>query len=190
MLDLTAILAILNASIDNWTCGKKQLLQVAQLCKRISQGEKEQVWPAEFSESGEGTYAGVDEDYDLIIYHRAIGMQVSAATTGRFGSEVGDTKNSLQMCMVVYSNRKAQKLSKEELAMKIQAGFPDQLTGKSKPKNIKTLNINITGFVLNEEQVFNEEYKNVDYFLRPENILIKVNYTIESTFSKRCFKTC
>ena len=40
-----------------------------------------------------------------------------------------------------------------------------------------------------EEQVFNEEFKNVDYFILPEHALLKCNYTIESTLSKACFKT-
>lgn len=167
---------------------KKQICDIAKLAKR-ERGDKSQVWPA-YWDGEEYQFAGVDEDYDLIIYHRQLSM-TSAVVPGGYGDSVGHIKNSVKMCMVVFGSHQVIGHSSDELALHIQAMMPGMFKPETlKPTQLRSTSINITDIVLNEEQVFNEEYKSVDYFIKPEHIYFKVNYTIESTFDKNCFNKC
>jgi hypothetical protein len=57
-----------------------------------------------------------------------------------------------------------------------------------KDLTFRAANINVKDINLNDMQVFMEEFQNMPFFLKPEQFLFKINYTIESAFLKKCFK--
>ena len=167
-----------------------QVLGIAQLVTRTRDAsEKTDVWPAVYK-GGDCEYAGIDDTYPVVTYHRSLKMTLSRQPKGGYGDDMPDMKMSHAMSLVIFAKKDETICSADSLAMDIQHKFPDQLTGADLPDGLKTVVININDIVLSETQVFGEEYKNVPFFLGPEHILIKVNYTIESTYRKGCSTNC
>lgn len=163
---------------------KVQAMGIVQLVRREKDG-KETVWPGK-KVDGNFEFAGVDDDYNAISYHRILALRPTTVTSSGYGDSRGKTKNAVSMCMVLFAKHDCVNMPSEVLALQIQGVLPEQLT----IPNFSSTLINLNDIVLNEKQVFDEEYKNVTYFIGPEHILLKINYTIESTFQKGCFNKC
>ena len=162
-----------------------QILGVAQLVRTERQG-RPVTWPAVYTEKGELTYAGIDDKYAVCAYHRAMSM-ANQFVSGGYGDSIGDMRLTHRMSFVVYAHRDAIGMNADQLALHLHFIIPELV--KELPRHFKQVRINISDVVLNTEQVFNEEFRNVDFFLGPEHVLLKCNYTIESIINKRCFNT-
>lgn len=188
---LDYITGIINEAVAHaLPCERAQILGVAQLVRRKEMDGKKPIhWPAVYIGKGELQYAGFDDKYSLCTYHRALNMSVSRAPGPSYGDNVGNMLLSHRMSLVMYANREEIHMNADQLALLMQFAIPEQLTKSQLPQDFARTNINITDVVLNEQQVFNEEFLNVEPFLGPEHVLLKCNYTIESTLNKRCFNT-
>lgn len=150
------------------------------LTELISRSGK--LMPAEINENGECTYVGPDDLNDASIYHRLDSMTLIPADRKSFQK---NNTYKVVMSMYVFARRDKICQSADELALSIQLNMPDSV---SLPENIKKVSINIVSVNLNSLQVFRDEFVGYDYFLKPEQFLIKVNYQIESILLK-CFTT-
>lgn len=168
-------------------CEHVQILGLAQLVRREREDNKRETWPAVYAGKGDLTYAGFDDKFDLCTYHRALNMNVTKAAEQTYGDDNKLILLSHSMSMVMCGDREKLGMNADQLALLMQFAFPATL--EVLPKHFYNVNINITNVVLNEAQVFNEEFLNVEPFLGPEHVLLKCNYTIESTINKRCFNT-
>ena len=153
---------------------------------------KTELFPSYVDDNGEGLYVGPDDDYDLIVYHRVNGINVGK---GKVQSSFGDDNlqdiHIARIGMVVFGRRDVLKLGNDEMAVFLHASFPEAATKEMlKELSFSASNINVKDINLNDMQVFMEEFQNVPFFLKPEQFLFKINYTIESAFQKRCFKKC
>lgn len=168
--------------------------QVIGICQSLARKEEQalQLFPSYVDNDGEAQYVGPDSDFDLIIYHRVNIITISKAPNLRaFGDTRQNDANTARMSLVVFGVREKLQLTNDELAILMQASFPEAVTDKlRKELQFQSCNINLSDIVLNDMQVFEEEFKNVQFFLKPDQFLFKVNYTIESAFLKECFKKC
>jgi len=178
----------IDAAIAGVFPANSQVMGIAQLVTRPKDG-KDTIWPARYKGNGDCDYAGVDDNYPAVTYHRSLNMALSRVGKSGYGDAAQDTRATHNMSLVVYANKDNLDCSGDQLAMRLQQAFPDTIKGKS-GTGLKLVAININSIVLSDTQVFGEEYKNVPPFLGPEHILLKINYSIESTYDKRCFNTC
>lgn len=135
----------------------------------------------------DGKFVGIDDIYPARIYHRVLSMASKLDPKGGYGNAAGDITNTYSITMVVFLQHERAKLYPDELILFIQANFPDHL--KIAPyKNIK---ITFTGAGLDSQSNWSQEYRSgTDYRLKSDQFLFKINYNIETTFSKGCFKEC
>lgn len=192
---LKYIVNYINQTLDqqllNDDCfSNKKVIGLAQSLPKTN-GDKIQLLPSYVDNDGEAQYVGPEDDYDLIIYHRINSIPIGKATNLR---AYGDTRqldaNVAKVALVVFGRRDKLKLTNDELAILLQAAMPEAATKELLTElQFTSTNINLTEIVLNDLQVFQEEFQNVEYFLKPEQFLFKINYQIESAFLKECFKT-
>lgn len=151
-----------------------------------------QLLPGYIKNDGEIDYVGPDDEYNVIIYHR-----INNITPGKdigdkgWGDGRGFNSRIARMNMVVFGMRDELQITSTEMGLKLEQSFPEKV-GKDLLKQLQFMrcNIAVNDIVLNILQVFQEEYQGVAFFLKPEQFLIKLNYSIESIYSKECFINC
>lgn len=149
------------------TCG------VAKLTKR----DKETL-PAE----GE-TYIGIDDTYKAQVYHKVNGLTISRQANG-FGDKVKKLY-TYQMSMILFLNRA--NTEPEDIVAMIDTNIPQQI----KTDYTQRVTINFLSAILNDEQVYSQEYKNSDtYRLGVGQRLLQINYTLEALYKPGCFDVC
>jgi hypothetical protein len=132
-------------------------------------------------------YVGIDDMYPVRIYHRlnSLGSNIRPGTgTGR---SLGDNVNTYQLSMVVFLDRPKACMYPDEFLLFVQANTPERI-------NIypyKSVVITFIGGVFDSLSIYRQEYVASDtYKLKEDQFFFKVNYSIETTFSKGCFKKC
>jgi hypothetical protein len=134
----------------------------------------------------DGKFVGIDDKYPVRIYHRLISVSSRIGKPG-YGNAVGDITNTYSIVMVVFLQHERAKLYPDELLLFIQANMPDRMKGP--PYN--DIRITFTGANLDAQANWAQEYRSgTDYRLKSDQFLFKINYNIETTFSKGCFREC
>lgn len=132
-------------------------------------------------------YVGIDDVYPVRIYHRLISMSSAIKSGTGVGRLVGDHVNTFQVSMVVFLDQLKAKMYPDEFLLQTQANMPERVSIVP----YKSVVINFTSSVLDSLLVYRQEYVTSDtYRLKEDQFFFKINYSIETTFSKGCFKTC
>lgn len=132
-------------------------------------------------------YVGIDDVYPVRIYHRLNSMTSAIKPGTGTGRSTGDQANTYQLSMVVFLDKPKAKMFPDELLLLAQANLPERLTMESYKSIVTAFN----GAALDSLLVYKQEYVSSDtYKLKEDQFLFKINYSIETTFSKGCFKTC
>lgn len=180
-MSVSNIITEVNKSIPE--CLKAKVYGLAQTVIRTRAGDEYEFLPGIVSDNGEVKYVGLDDTESIIIYHKCKGITCNTKP-GRGDSY--DVLNVYDNAMIVYSDRQKTKLRPDELVLLIQANLPSTITlAPYMLIAVKFLNV-----VLNDQVVFLQEYKETDFRLPANKNLIQINYSIETTFQKRCFKEC
>lgn len=167
------------------TCAPFAGSRLLGIADNVFRKEREGSFPVIYDENGEGTYVGVDDIEAMILYHRILNIAFAQDP-----ASYGDKENqraTFTMRMAVYGDRKRLHMTGDELGMFIHTNMPGII--KNVP-NFGTIIVRTTSIVPNNTQAFNNEYQRVPFFLKPEHMLINVNYTIESKIKKDCFNLC
>lgn len=162
---------------------------------RESQKSGSNIVPGIINEKGEIVYTSIDDKYPVSAYHKVNAMTYPVDKADDFGKQ-GDFKTSkADMSLIVFGLSNKIKMLSYELETLLMSGFPEGM-GKLNDKavlatwQIKSLSLITTSSDMNARNIFNTEFPGANYFLKPEHILFKLNYTIESSFNKTCFATC
>lgn len=132
-------------------------------------------------------YIGIDDIYPVRIYHRLNSMNSTIKPGTGMGRVVGDQVNTYQLSMVVFLDKPKANMYPDEFLLFLQGNFPERLTMEPY-KSIVTL---FGSAVFDSQLVYRQEYVASDtYRLKEDQFFFKINYSIETTFSKGCFKTC
>ncbi len=120
-----------------------------------------------------------DDDFALTFYHKINGVSIS------YQKGYGDqnkTINTFSLSAYVFNNEKRSGLKTDEIAMIIQSVFANQ--------NILSVRILPSSVILNTRQIFETEYRGVQYSLSEYMSLLQFNYAVEITFKSGCFDLC
>lgn len=132
-------------------------------------------------------YVGIDDIYPVRIYHRLNSMASSIRAKTGYGREAGDHINTYQLSMVVFLDRPKSCFYPDEFLLVLQANFPERIS-------LEPYKSIVTGFgstSFDSQSIYRQEYVASDtYRLKQDQFFFKINYSIETTFSKGCFKKC
>jgi hypothetical protein len=132
-------------------------------------------------------YVGIDDVYPVRIYHRLNSMTSTIKPGTGTGRAVGDQANTYQMSMVVFLDKPKANLYPDEFLLHAQAMMPERLSVNP----FKSVVITFSSVVFDSLLVYRQEYISSNtYRLKEDQFFFKINYSIETTFSKGCFKTC
>lgn len=132
-------------------------------------------------------YVGIDDTYPVRIYHRLNSMSSTIKPGTGSGRSAGDQSNTYQLSMVVFLDKPKAKLYPDEFLLIAQANTPERLSINP----YKSIVITFGSAVFDSLLVYRQEYISSDtYKLKEDQYFFKINYSIETTFSKGCFKTC
>lgn len=135
----------------------------------------------------DGKFIGIDDKYPVRIYHRVLSASSRVIPNTGVGREVGLISNTYSIAMVVFLQHERARLYPDELFLFIQANMPDRMKGEP----YRDIKITFTGANLDSQANWTQEYRSgTDYRLKSDQFLFKINYNIETTFSKGCFKEC
>lgn len=134
----------------------------------------------------DGKYIGIDDTYPMRVYHKINGMTSQLRAGSGYGDSVGDQVNTYQMSMIVFNDKKRTKLSSDQMVLMLQVNTPRRVASEL----FKSIRITYTNAILNDVQVFAQEYGSTDYRLKDGQSLIQINYTVEATYKEGCFAKC
>jgi len=139
--------------------------------------------PFVFNEAKEPISVSIDDTYPIICYHKLVGNTYTRSRT--------DEKNYTcvsNMELIVYAKQNRIKADMETLETAIVMNFPSNILNEN--LKVSQINIILQSTNINAMDVFNKEYRNIDYMLGENDILFSVKYSIESQFRKGCFTIC
>lgn len=145
-----------------------------------------EVLPVLMDKNGEGKDISIDDRFPVRVYHKLNSFQTREDTKSSMGRRGGDIVNTYGLSMVIFLNRKRACLLADELLLFIQANFPEYLGVKP----YKTVRAAFRDALLNDQQVYRQEYQAERYPLLPEHNLFLINYQVETTHQKDCFIKC
>lgn len=132
-------------------------------------------------------YVGIDDVYPVRIYHRLNSLSSTIKLGTGTGRSVGDQANNYQLSMVVFIDHPKAGLYPDEFLLFAQANTPERLTIEP----YKSVVVTFGNAAFDSLSVYRQEYIASDtYRLKEDQFFFKINYSIETTFSKGCFKKC
>lgn len=184
-MPLNNLIEYINKPFEKFVEGIK-LFGLAESVLRVI-GSVTETIPGIVGNDGEIKYVGPDDLQSLIIYHKvsALASRESDKIKG-VGREPGAIQNAYSMAMFIWLDRKKVKLRPDELFLYIQANMPFKIEADPYVQVFTRIN----SAVLNGQQVFDSEFKGVEYKLPAHQTMLQINYTIESTFKAKCFEKC
>lgn len=132
-------------------------------------------------------YVGIDDVYPVRIYHRLNSMSSAIKPGTGAGRSAGDQANTYQLSMVVFLDKPKSNMYPDKFLLLAQAIIPERLTMEP----YKSIVTTFTSALFDSLLVYRQEYISGDsYKLKEDQFFFKINYSIETTFSKGCFKKC
>lgn len=136
--------------------------------------------------SDDEKYIGLDDIYKIQIYHKLNSMNNQLRTGSGYGDSRGDQVNTFNMSMIVFHNERLTKFKTDQLVLVLQANTPRDVVSEY----FKTIRLTYNNVVLNDAVVWQQEYGQSAYKLKPHQRLIQINYTVEATYKEGCFAKC
>lgn len=183
--------ALLNSSLNEERFQGARIERLAWLAN-VKESERIFTMPVVIDKFAEMKYVGIDDTYPLTIYHRLLNntYQKSGAKQG-YGDNISRTVQTTDMLMVVSGTGNILKLTSEQLEAVLAVSFPDNIAATQiAALKLDYMTVTLLGSDMNNLNVFNTEYRNID-FVPPEDLLLfSMRYQIETSFRKGCFKLC
>jgi hypothetical protein len=132
-------------------------------------------------------YVGIDDIYSVRVYHRLNSMTSAIKVGTGAGRSVGDQANTYQLSMVVFLDKRKSNMYPDAFLLLAQTNTPERLIIDP----YKSIVTNFVSAAFDSLSVYKQEYISSDtYRLKEDQFFFKINYSIETTFSKGCFKRC
>ncbi len=165
---------------------------VAEHTARQTDENKLEWIPCIVDHDGNAQYMGLDDVYDIQIYHKCL-SETFKPSSKQYGDLNSNQSGSAIVHMVVAGMRNKVRMSPRSLADRISSLFPSDIINiknNSTNKTIIKASIKHTKTNYNSFEIYSREYRNTEYFLKPETILFEMVYSIESEFNRSCFNIC
>lgn len=156
------------------------------LCKIVTKtGVNTQSYPASVSQVKE-IKAELNQKFNLITYHREISEEFD--TADGYGDSESDRVKNTMMLLVVWADSRKIKMSESKLKNYITSFIPGNLnldiTG------VFSTQIELQSDTLNSLQLWQQEYGDVSYGIKPEHIFFGVYYTVITSYNADCITLC
>jgi len=165
---------------------KGQFSGIAELVKTNEGGETQ---PVIVANNGKSTRIGINDIYPFQIYHRTL-----SASFELVSADFGDfrvRKESTSMTLVVIADRERLEVTKEQIKTALALGFPLEMDATNKTAlSLLTCNITPSSFIMDFNEVYSREFNLANYKIKPQTILIALDYTIETEVNESCIEIC
>jgi len=160
--------------------------QINALVKVVPMDEQETLL---LQDSAGNRFAGVDDRYDLVVWHRADTTSFEAQEN-TFGEGVDDYNAITEVTLYCYSNS-LPGVNAQKLAQQLQRAMPSVVNiANQNSMGIGSNTIELNSINYNSVEVFNQVYDGIPYNLRVSDNLVAVQYTVTSEINKACFDRC
>lgn len=129
-----------------------------------------------------GQYIGIDDTYSAMLYHKDQSVASTTVPGSGYGNDERSLQNTYTMAMIVYFNEKKCGVMADTLYTFIQS----TITGVLKAQGYKSIRVNVQSAILNDAQVWRQEYGNTPYQLSDAQRLLQINYNVVFVFDKNC----
>jgi len=183
--------ALLNSSLNEERFQGARIERLAWLAN-VQSNERIHTMPVLIDKFAEMKYVGIDDTFPLTIYHRMLSNAYPKPTAKDAGGDTFRKKTQVtDMVMVVSGRANIIKLTSEQLEALIANAFPDIIPAADLTDlKLDSMTVTLLGSDMNNLNVFNTEYRNID-FVPPEDLLLfSMRYQIEISWKKGCFKLC
>jgi hypothetical protein len=134
----------------------------------------------------EGKYVGVDDTYPMMVYHKEQSLSSANVARSGYGDNLSDLSNTYGMSLIVFFDEKKTGVKADELYTLIQA----RITGILKLEGYKSIRVGVSNAILNDGQVWRQEYGDAPFKLFASQRLIQIGYSVVMTLDKNCFPKC
>lgn len=136
------------------------------------------------TEKGDWIYAGIDDTYKFQSYHKHLTISSANVPNSGYGDNLSSLSNTYGMALIVFIDEKKTGIKADELYTIIQAS----ITGILKIEGYKSVRVSVTNAILNDGQVWTQEYGNTPLRLTISQRLIQIGYSVVTTLDKNCIK--
>lgn len=127
-------------------------------------------------------YIGIDDTFKSQAYHKQLSISSTSVPSSGYGDNEQSLQNSYGMALIIYFNEENCGFSADKLYTFIQTA----ITGRLKSAGYKSVRVTVASAILNDAQVWAQEYGATPYKLAGPQRLIQVNYTIVMVYDKEC----
>lgn len=196
MAKIAAITSIINTALgaEVFNTSRFQGGKFYELADLVTESLKDTIItrPCTVDNDGECTPIGIDDTYPFQVYHRIISLQNNPTTTDNYGDGSTWYKQTAQMVLVLVTDRGKIQMEAEDLVSLIVVNIPATIPQATLTSlGLYSADIYASGeAIIDNEIVYNREFKNVEYLLKPNSVMYSIAYTIEVVFSKNCLLHC
>ena len=126
-------------------------------------------------------YIGVDDTFKAQAYHKQLAIASTNIPSSGYGDNEQSLQNTFSMALIIYFNEE-----KCGSADKLYTFIQSEITGRLKSAGFKSVRVGVQSAILNDAQVWAQEYGATQYKLAGPQRLIQVNYTIVMVYDKEC----
>lgn len=129
-----------------------------------------------------GGYVGIDDTFTSQLYHKYNGITSAVVAGTGYGDDPASLQNTNSMSMFVVFNEEKCGFTADQLYTYIQAS----ITGDLKSKGMRSARVSVVNAILNDGQVWAQEYGATPFKLKDSQRLIQINYSIVLVFDQSC----
>lgn len=126
-------------------------------------------------------YVGIDDTFISQVYHKQLTLNTLSVPNSGYGDNEFSIQNTHGMAMILYYDE-----SKSGPPDQIYSFIQSSITGVLKAEGYKSIRVNVSSAILNDGQVWAQEYGQTPLKLMGPQRLIQVNYSIVAVFDKDC----
>ena len=159
---------------------------IVELVKTNKEGE---TFPGVVANNGEITRCGLNDIIPFQIYHRVLGAQFELDEDG-FG-DFREKAQTTQMTLICIADRERLGVTKEQIVTALSMGFLSQLDATNRAAlSLLTCNITAGSFTTDAVEVYNREFSIESKWLKPQTVMVALDYIIETTVNESCIEIC
>lgn len=130
-----------------------------------------------------------DDRMAVQVYHK-IASASHVPARRQYGASNDNMISDYRMLMIVAANRRMIRMSPEDLETYFIKGLASKIPNSEiQPLNLTRVTVMHTGTDFNTIAVWRDEYAR-EYDLPPNQILFRINYTIQMAYKKSCLEEC